>query len=82
MAKKTKWVSAKERTPPRREHLDEESELVLCYENDAPLNPFVGWYSYIDRAWYVAHWSSGDSDIDVLYWRPLPKPPPGEEWDR
>lgn len=81
MSKKTKWVDARRRKPPRVPEGQSESALVLCYETAMSLNPFVGWYDYDDEAWHVAHWTSSDEDVEVSWWRPLPAPPPGEEWD-
>jgi len=67
------WRSVEEDGLPPITNKFEESDYLLCYDEDR-LALFTGWYSHSDKKWRLQY-GRFNNEIKCSHWMPLPSPP-------
>lgn len=62
------WVSVEERLPPNMD------DVLVVVRDNGECWTATGYYSSMSKVWYAVL-NGQDTQMDVLYWMPLPAPP-------
>ena len=66
------WVSVEDALPPNMD------DVLVVVQNNGECWTVTGYYSNTSNVWY-AMLNGQDTQMDVLWWMPLPAPPKKEE---
>lgn len=66
------WVSVEDALPPNMD------DVLVAVQNNGECWTVTGYYSNTSNVWY-AMLNGQDTQMDVLWWMPLPAPPKKEE---